>query len=168
MNRKRILYILSAAILLVIIALFLYFSTFIQPKIVFVPQINKISSEEYKEILNNRQVSPSEGIEKFRNISLQIKIINPIFLIRDVKIGNKSNMLYEYIKNNSNIQELDGSYFEMGNGTQYNEVINLYLKNVSENDLKNIIGNFKVRVSWKNIWGSQNYKIFYLKDYLNK
>ncbi|AGK95829.1 hypothetical protein [Clostridium pasteurianum] len=167
MNRKRILYILSAVILLVIVALSLYFSTFVQPKIVFIPQINKISSEEYKTILNNRQVVAEKGIEKYRNIDLQIKITNPILLIRNVKIEeDRTNMLYEYIKNNNNIQILDDSNSRMGNDTQYNENINIYLKNTSQNDLKNIIGNFRVRVSWKNIWGSQNYKIFYLKDYL--
>lgn len=166
MNRKRIIYILLAVILLVIIILFLYFSTFVQPKIVFVPQINKISSEEYKTILNNRQVSPDKGIKEFRNIDLQIKIVNPILLIRNVKLEGKTNMLNEYIKNNNNIQILDNSNFRMGNDTQYNENINIYLKNMSENDLKNIIGNFKVRVTWKNIWGNKDYKIFYLKDYL--
>lgn len=37
---------------------------------------------------------------------------------------------------------------------------------MSGNDLKNIIGNFEVKVTWENIWGNQDYKLFYIKDYL--
>lgn len=173
MNKKQISYILLAVILLVIVTFFLYFSTFVQPKIVFTPQINKISSEEYKTILNNGQVLPDKSIEKFRNINLQVKVITPIGLIKNVDIEDTSlkaamltSELNEYIKKNNNIQILDNSFFGLGSNKEYTENINVYLKNMTESDLKNIIGNFKVRISWENVWGSQDFKLFYLKDYL--
>lgn len=53
MNKKRVTYVLSGRALLFIVIVGVYFSVFIQPKIVFTAEIGTVSNEDYKRILNN-------------------------------------------------------------------------------------------------------------------
>jgi hypothetical protein len=46
MNKKRVFYILSGIILVFILIIDIYISTFIQPKIVFTAEITKVSDED--------------------------------------------------------------------------------------------------------------------------
>lgn len=55
-----------------------------------------------------------------------------------------------------------------GSGKLYEEDVNVYLKDDSEEDLKSILGDFRIKVTWHSIWSpAQDTKIFYLKDYLS-
>lgn len=156
----------SLGLVLLLSLIFLgYISNFVQPKIVFNAEVQKISDEDYKRIMNNKQVMSTEkGIEKFRHINIQIKVVTPIVLINHVKI--ERDFLEQYLKENDKIQILGGGGFEHGNGKEYADNIEIYLKDISDGELRAILKEFKYKVSWQNLRRDQNDKIFYLKDYL--
>lgn len=165
MNKKRVFYILSGIVLLFILVAAIYISTFIQPKIVFTSEITKVSDEDYKRILNNGQVMYSnKDIEKFKHINIEIKVTEPIGVNNHVKI--ERDILQQYLKNNEKIQILSGGSFEHGNGKEYAENIEIYLITLSEDELRNILKDFKYKVTWSDLWNNKNSKIFYLTDYL--
>ena len=170
MRNRRNIYILLGIIALIVIMMFLCFSTFVQPKITFTAEINKISDEDYKRIMNNKQgISPDNGIEKFRHIDLKIKVISPPGIINHANIGNipsQQFLLQQYLKDNNKITILGGGCFSMGNGTEYSENVEIYLKGISDDELRTIVENFRIVVLWENIWNKKDSKIFYLKDYL--
>lgn len=166
MNKKRGLYILSGIMLIFVVMVAIYVSTFIQPKIVFTAEIKPLSDEDYKRVLNNEQVTyPDKDIEKFKNINIQIKVTTPIGIKHDIKI--ERDILQQYLKDNERIQVLGGGSFEHGNGKEYGEDIEIYLINLSGEQLKNQFEDFRYKVTWKDFWGKPNDKIFYFKDYLN-
>lgn len=165
MNRKIVLYILSGIVLLFIVVTIIYFSAFIQPKIVFTAEIVGVSNEDYKRILNNAQVMyPNKDIEKFKHINIEIKVTEPIGLKNNIKIERDS--LQQYLKNNNKVQILSGGSFEHGNGKEYAENIEIYLIDISEDELRNILKDFRYKVTWNDFNDNPNSKIFYLKDYL--
>lgn len=170
LRNKRNIYILLGIITLLIITKFLYLSTFVQPKITFSAEISKIGDEDYKRIMNNKQIISSDNsIEKFRHIDLKIKIVSPLGIINHANIENvpsQQYLLQQYLKDNNKIQILGGGSYTLGNGMEYSENVEIYLKDISEDELRNILGNFKVVVLWQNIWNKKDSKIFYLKDYL--
>lgn len=165
MNKKRVLYILSGIMLIFVVTVAIYILTFIQPKIVFTAEIKTLSDEDYKRVLNNAQVIyPDKDIEKFKNINIQIKVTTPIGVKQDIKI--ERDILQQYLKGNERIQVLNGGSFEHGNGKEYGENIEIYLINLSGEQLKNEFEGFRYKVTLKDFWGKPNDKVFYLKDYL--
>lgn len=168
-DQKRLLYFLPISILsVVILAYFIYLLPYVQPKIDFAAQITKISSADYERILENKQVmSQNKGIEKFRHVSVEIKVTTPFGfgLINGVKI--ERDLLHKYLDNNDKIQILSGGGFEHSNGKEYADNIEIYFKDMSEEELRAILKDFKVKVTWKSIWPSHGKRIFYLGDYLS-
>ena len=167
-DKKRLFYVLLILLpVTIILAYFIYILSYVQPKIDFGAQITKISSVDYERILDNKQViSQDKGIEKFRHISVEIKVTTPFGfeLINSVKI--ERDLLHKYLESDDSIQLLSGGEFEHGSGKEYADNIEIYLKDISEEDLRNVLRDFKVKVTWQSIWHSQNDKIFYLRDYL--
>lgn len=166
MKKRIAIYVSLSIICLIVIALFIYLSTFVQPKIFVSAEITKVSDKDYKRIINNTQVMyPSKDIEKFKSISIQISVVEPIGINNHIKI--EKDTLKQYLKDNKNILILDGGSFEHGNEKEYSENMEVYLINLSENELKNILEDFSYKISWTDLWNKQNSNIFYLKDYLN-
>ena len=170
MKNKRVTYISLGIIFLLTITLFIYLSTFVQPKIIFTAKISKISGEDYKKMMSTPKVMlAGQGIEKFRHINMQVKIITPFPIINDVEIEKSSSQQYfiqPYLKNNDKIQILGGSTYAHGNGKEYAESSDIYMKNISEDELKGVLGDLKIKIIWQNIWNKKESQIFYFKDYL--
>lgn len=169
-NKKRILYVSSGLVIFLILMLFIYLSTFLQPKIVFTTQINKISDEDYKKRRNEGKVQNlGNGGEKIRDIKLQIKVVTPFGLINSVKIDRdqaQPYLLQQCLIGNDKVLILGGGYAGQGNGKEYDESMEVYLANLSENEFRSIIGETKIKIKWHNIWNSENYKNLYIKDSL--
>jgi len=173
---KNFLYIFSVLVpLAVILAYLIYISSYVQPKIDFQAQITKISSGDYQTILANLHegiakkpvISQDQdiGMDKFRNVSLKIKVTTPIGFTKSVKIERDS--LHKYLENDDRIQILSGGGFEDGNGREYTDYIDIYLKKeISEDQVRMLLKDCKVKVTWQNVWHSQDDNIFYLQDYL--
>lgn len=164
----RIHYLLPILLLdIIIIAYSIYLFSYVQPLIDFKAQVTQISSADYQRILENKQVvSKDNGIEHFRHISVAVKVINPwgFSLVNSVKI--ERDTLYQYMHDDDRVQVLSGGGFEDNNDLEYMDNMEVYLKDISEKQLREILKDFKVKVIWKNVWYRQDDKIFYLRDYL--
>lgn len=167
-NKKRLHYVVPNAIFVVLVIAFLtYILSYVQPKIDFAATITRISNVDYERIMNNKQVTAQDnGIDRFRHISVEIKVTTPfgIGLINNVKV--KRDLLHKYLENDNRIQILSGGGFEHGNGKEYADNIEIYLKDMSEDQLKASLRGFKVQVTWQDAWQRIGDKIFYLEDYL--
>ncbi len=60
--------------------------------------------------------------------------------------------------------EFLGSY-NSNSRYETSEGIDVYLDGMTEDKLKNLFDDYKIEISWVNLWNRQNDKIFYLKDY---
>jgi hypothetical protein len=167
--KQRLIYIFISTLLLVTfmtIGYLMYISSFVKPKIDFTGKVTEISSKDYQRILENKQVPQDTGIENFKHINLALKVNNPIglSLINNVKI--KRNQLQEYFKGIDKVQVLSGGYFEHGNGREFTENIEINSKGLSETQLKDLLQDFRVVVTWQGIWHSDNKTVLYLRDYI--
>jgi len=168
-NKPRILIIFSFLIIFIlIITNFIYLSSYLQPKIDFKAQITKINSVDYQRILDSEQVTllQDKGKEKFAHISVDIKVTNPFGLSLTKSMTIERDLLHEYLEKDERIQILSGGGYEHGNGMEYGDDIEIYLKDISEEQLRTTLEGFKVKVAWKNIWQIHCDKIFCFGDYL--
>jgi len=161
-KKKRVFIISFAVICLSTITLFFYLSTFVQPKITFTVKINKISEKDYK------GVYPGTSIDKIREIDLKINIITLFGISRQTHIETEPSQLYllqQYLKDEDKIRILGGGGSSQGGGMEYHESAEISLENISEDELRNILGDFRIKILWKDLWNNENSKIFYFKDY---
>lgn len=143
----------------------LYYSGYIQPKIDFTAKITGISSQEYKTIVENKQVDVSNRrMEEFRKISVSIAVSQPFGVDFGIKIDR--DILINYLRNNPKVQVITGGSFEHGNGREYAENVEVLLNRISDEELRELLKDFKYKVSWRDTLKKKNYKIFYLKDYV--
>ena len=142
----------SYIIIGILVLLLMYLSIFCKPNINFSTKINTISTQDYQNILNNNQIIVEENkdidIDKFKYLSVNVKIKAPYILVKNVKISTSG--LEEYLENNNNITILStggvDAYMEK------TEKVLVYLNNVDEKSLKNILKDFKYVLQWSNIW----------------
>ena len=156
----------SYIIIGILVLLLMYLSIFCKPNINFSTKINTISTQDYQNILNNNQIIVEENkdidIDKFKYLSVNVKIKSPYILVKNVKISTSG--LEEYLENNNNITILStggvDAYMEK------TEKVLVYLNNVDEKSLKNILKDFKYVLQWSNIWNKIDKVNCYFNDYL--
>ena len=156
----------SYIIIGILVLLLMYLSIFCKPNINFSTKINTISTQDYQNILNNNQIIVEENkdidIDKFKYLSVNVKIKAPYILVKNVKISTSG--LEEYLENNNNITILStggvDAYMEK------TEKVLVYLNNVDEKSLKNILKYFKYVLQWSNIWNKIDKVNCYFNDYL--
>lgn len=156
----------SYIIIGILVLLLMYLSIFCKPNINFATKINTISTQDYQNILNNNQIIVEENkdidIDKFKYLSVNVKIKAPYILVKNVKISTSG--LEEYLENNNNITILStggvDAYMEK------TEKVLVYLNNVDEKSLKNILKDFKYVLQWSNIWNKIDKVNCYFNDYL--
>lgn len=156
----------SYIIIGILIILLMYLSIFCKPNINFSTKINTISTQDYQNILNNNQIIVEENkdidIDKFKYLSVNVKIKAPYVLVKNVKISTSG--LEEYLENNNNITILStggvDAYMEKS------EQVLVYLDNIDEKSLKNILKDFKYSIEWSNIWNKIYKENYYFNDYL--
>ena len=156
----------SYIIIGILVLLLMYLSIFCKPNINVSTKINTISTQYYQNILNNNQIIVEENkdidIDKFKYLSVNVKIKAPYILVKNVKISTSG--LEEYLENNNNITILStggvDAYMEKA------EKVLVYLNNVDEKSLKNILKDFKYVIQWSNIWNKIDKVNCYFNDYL--
>ena len=147
----------------ILILLLMYFSVFCKSNINFSTEINNISTQDYKNILDSNQIILEENkeIDNFKYISVNVKIKAPYILVKNVKISTPG--LEQYLDNNNIVILSTGgvdAYMEK------TEQVLVYLNNVDEKSLKNILKDFKYVLQWSNIWNKIEKVNYYFNDYL--
>ena len=91
----------SYIIIGILVLLLMYLSIFCKPNINFSTKINTISTQDYQNILNSNQIIVEENkdIDKFKYLSVNVKIKAPYILVKNVKISTSG--LEEYLENNN-------------------------------------------------------------------
>ena len=122
-----------------------------------------LDNKDYQNILNSNQIIVEENkdIDKFKYLSVNVKIKAPYILVKNVKISTSG--LEEYLENNNiTILSTGGvdAYMEK------TEKVLVYLNNVDEKSLKNILKDFKYVLQWSNIWNKIDKVNCYFNDYL--
>ena len=153
----------SYIIIGILVLLLMYLSIFCKPNINFSTKINTISTQDYQNILNSNQIIVEENkdIDKFKYLSVNVKIKAPYILVKNVKISTTD--LEEYLENNNiTILSTGGvdAYMEK------TKKVLVYLNNVDEKSLKNILKDFKYVLQWSNIWNKIDKVNCYFNDYL--
>ena len=108
----------------------------------------------------------ASGTGNFLRQTWDIKVINPFGLSLTKSVKIERDLLKKYLENDERIQILSGGGYEHGNGKEYGDNIQIYLKDISEEQLRVMLKGFKVKVTWQSRWHSHSDKIFYLHDYL--
>ena len=152
----------SYIIIVVLVLLLMYLSIFCKPNINFYTKIDTISTQDYQNILNGNQiiVEKNKDIDKL-NLSVNVKIKAPYILVKNVKISTPG--LEQYLENNNiTILSTGGvdAYMEKS------EQVLVYLDNIDEKSLKNILKDFKYSIEWSNIWNKIYKENYYFNDYL--
>ncbi|MBQ8997089.1 MAG: hypothetical protein IJ086_00180 [Clostridium sp.] len=132
----------------ILVLLLMYFSIFCKPNINFSTKINNISTLDYQNILDINQIILEENkdIDKFKYLYVNVKIKAPYILVKNVKISTPG--LEQYLDDNNIIILGTGgvdAYMEK------TEQVLVYLNNVDEKSLKNILKDFKYVIQWSNI-----------------
>ena len=153
----------SYIIIGILVILLMYLSIFCKPNINFSTKINTISTQDYQNILNNNQIILEENkdIDKFKYLYVNVKIKAPYILVKNVKISTPG--LEQYLDDNNIIILGTGgvdAYMEK------TEQVLVYLNNVDEKSLKNILKDFKYVLQWSNIWNKIDKVNCYFNDYL--
>ena len=138
----------SYIIIGILVLLLMYLSIFCKPNINFSTKINNISTLDYQNILDINQIILEENkdIDKFKYLYVNVKIKAPYILVKNVKISTPG--LEQYLDDNNIIILGTGgvdAYMEK------TEQVLVYLNNVDEKSLKNILKDFKYVIQWSNI-----------------
>ncbi len=103
-----------------------------------------------------------------RFISVYLKVVKPILLVRDVKIDNPTLQKYlfetQYFNPTINQIKFLGQYSSPGNDG-FAEGIDVYMDGMTNDKLKNFFGDDKITVTWVDILNRNHKQIFYLKDH---
>ena len=153
----------SYIIIGILVLLLMYLSIFCKPNINFSTKINTISTQDYQNILNSNQIIVEENkdIDKFKYLSVNVKIKAPYILVKNVKISTPG--LEQHLENNNITILSTGSVDAYMEKT---EKVLVYLNNVDEKSLKNILKDFKYVLQWSNIWNKIDKVNYYFNDYL--
>lgn len=147
----------------ILVLLLMYFSIFCKPNINFSTKINNISTLDYQNILDINQIILEENkdIDKFKYLYVNVKIKAPYILVKNVKISTPG--LEQYLDDNNIIILGTGgvdAYMEK------TEQVLVYLNNVDEKSLKNILKDFKYVIQWSNICNKIDKVNCWFNDYL--
>ena len=103
-----------------------------------------------------------------RLISVYIKVVKPILLLRDVKFDNLTLQKYLFDTQyfNHTINEIKFlEHYSSSDNNAFAEGIDVYMDGMTNEKLKNFFGDDKITVTWVDLLNRKHKQIFYLKDY---
>jgi len=163
-NRKNLI------LFLFVLFLIIYLATFASPKITLIAQIQNVTDMDYNMFIDINDEIPLEKKtrDNCRFISVSIKVVNPILLVRDVKFDNLTLQKYlfdtQYFNNTINEIKFLGQYSSPSNN-EFSEGIDVYMEGMTNEKLKEFFGDDKITVTWVDLFNRKHKQILYLKDY---
>ena len=157
---------------IVIPLLLIYFISFISPKIYIETNIGDVRDKDYNIFINNNDNIPVENKtrENCRFISYSFKIRKPFILVRNIKIERISLDQYinEYIFYNQTDDEIKslGKYLFSDNHYNFSEGVNIYIDELNEDKIKELIKDYVIEVTWKDLINRKHKQFYRIIDYL--
>lgn len=163
---KNLKYVIMIGLLLLIP---IYISTFAAPKIYLTTSIQNVTEKDFVIFLKHSDLPiEKKNRNNCRYISVQLKAVKPILLVKDLRIEKLS--LRDYLNETQNlnnqtekVQYLGGYYSE--GISMFFDGTDVYLEDMNDEKLRRVFDDYKIKVTWVNLFDQENTKIFYLKDY---
>ncbi|GKX68979.1 hypothetical protein [Inconstantimicrobium mannanitabidum] len=157
-RKKALIFI---AVIVVIIFTMLFF--------VFQNINSEISINAYKKVENSSHLLYVSGVDMSTVKPSDIKKVTIGFTFSKNRIMRKhvkvsSEDLDNFILNNPNIKLLGDGSLEYPYELQYDREVTFYAPKLKKDDITKLFENFKVCVTWEDIFGKECSKTFYLKD----
>ncbi|KMT21769.1 hypothetical protein [Clostridium cylindrosporum] len=149
----------------IILFMMIYLIAYTQPKITFISSISTLDKQSYDKLAKKQETPRDKNIENFKDVEILLKIDTPILLIKELNIDR--SYLESYLMDNPRIKVLDAKSSGNPNSKKSQESLKIHLNNISENELKNYLKDFKIAITWKDIVGNKNKQILYVTDHLN-
>ena len=160
-NKNRVIGIL---LLLLFLLFIINMVTFMTPKVYITTKIRPVTDKDYGMFIKNSTVPIEKKTRSnCRSIYVQVKVVTPLLVIRDVQIGGDTLQEYLY-KSNSDVQFL-GRYYS-DSKKEYSDGIDVYSDGISDEKLKDIFKDYKIEISWRDLWNGHRNNVYYLKDTL--
>ncbi|MHB8126582.1 MAG: hypothetical protein ACYDEJ_13260 [Desulfitobacteriaceae bacterium] len=157
-------------ILIVFIGMIVYLMTFSEPKITVTAEIKPITDLDYNRI--KERTEPFIAAAKkddFKRIYIEINYSEPLAIISNRKI-EFDHLTAVLDKGSSNVINLSGGNSKQDNNNEliafYSESAEVYLNEISEDDLKNLFNNHKIKISWDKFGTGKEERVYYLKDFI--
>jgi len=157
----------TTILIVFLLLLIIYMAAFVSPKIYAIAQLQEVTDKDYVAFLSDSDVSSIKKTrDNCRYISIRFKVVAPILLIRDVKFQRVN--LKDYLDETQYINETDEILF-MGNynyniNNEFFDGIDVYLDGMTDEKLKDFFGDYKIEVTWANVFNTHYKKVIYLKD----
>lgn len=158
--------ILTIALLVILFGISGYLIKYAEPKIIITTEINDISDEDFEKILLRDDIAKySRNKNDYRQVTISANMKSPIFLFNNKKLNLEP--LKEIFTKDRSIKGLGGGSFEDSFKLIYEYDIEIFLDGISEKELKDKLGEIKVKASWNKLGDKEYKRTYYLKDYFN-
>ncbi|HEY5560624.1 MAG TPA: hypothetical protein VIK72_02525 [Clostridiaceae bacterium] len=156
--------VIGILLLLLFLLFIINMVTFITPKVYITTGIRPVTDKDYELFIKYSTVPLEKKTRSnCRYIYVQVKVVTPLLVIRNVQIERDTLQEYLY-KSNSDVQFL-GRYYSDGK-KGYSDGIDVYSDGISDKKLKDIFKDYKIEVPWRDLWNGNRNNIYYLKDTL--
>ncbi|MDD4113757.1 MAG: hypothetical protein PHC56_12125 [Herbinix sp.] len=150
----------------------IYLVSFISSKIYIETNIGEVLDKDYNIFVNNNDNIPTESKtrENCRFISYSLKIRKPFILIRNIQIERVS--VDQYINEYTFYNQLDGEvkslgrYFVSDNKMNFSEGINIFIDELTEDKLIELMKDYIIIVTRKDLINKQHKQFYRIIDYL--
>lgn len=154
---KKITYLCVA----LVIGILVYMMNYVSPYITINTDITKLSDDDVYRITHDNSVQESD-INKYRHIKITVNTKSAPYIINNIEV--EKNNLADFFKYSTDIIPDGGGASGYPNGNKYSEDEIVFLANATDEQLIKFIGEYKIKFTWKNIFGRNDSKIFYIKD----
>lgn len=160
-------------LIVVLVGLFftINWAIYASPKLYLTTQIQSVTEKDYNLFIKNNDGIPlkKKTHANCRFISVNLRIEKPLVLARNIKL--EKSTLEEYLDETQFLNKAAYEFHALGTYTSSNlrnesaEGIDIYLDGMSDERLKKFFGNYKIEVSWRDLFNRKHKEFFYLKDY---
>jgi hypothetical protein len=154
-----------------VVILILYLASFATPRLSVIADIQAVTEKDYKIFVQNNDGNPTEKKtrENCRFFTVEMELKRPILFTRNMDIDYENlggYMMEEQFRSNT-VGEFTflGSYSANDNGYHTVDGIDIYSEGMTDMRLYDFFGDYRIDLSWVDLFGRQHHQYYYLKDY---
>lgn len=150
---------------------------FTNPRIKITARIQSAQESESRTISKYEKISSSNSsLDDYRFLLMDFKISKPLIFIHDLSIERESfeqyftgyqleRTIYSSAKKTDN-EIFPDSFQSISNGYYFIDGVKLSMKDMTEEKLEDIFGDYKIVVTWVDLFRKSHQRVYYLKEFL--